>query len=131
MSRAPSSWSTAAIARFDGAWAACRRATNGARLRSRIDSTTSGHRGIVDHGSRTEGGPMRSRRKSIAPWLFLFGALLLAVAVLTALFVRFQPEHEISERITEFLRVATGDWLDVLRVLGGLAIAAWGTAFTL
>jgi len=74
---------------------------------------------------------MRSRRKSIAPWLFLFGALLLAAAGATALFVRFQPEHDVSNFVTNALRVASGDWLDVLRVLGGLAIAAWGTAFSL
>jgi hypothetical protein len=59
------------------------------------------------------------------------GALLLAAAGSTALFVRFQPEHEISQFVTDKLRVASGDWLDVLRVLGGLAIAAWGTAFSL
>ncbi len=74
---------------------------------------------------------MRRRRKSIAPWLFLFGALLLVAAGATALFVWFQPEHESSQFVTSKLRVASGDWLDVLRVLGGLAIAAWGTAFSL
>jgi hypothetical protein len=63
--------------------------------------------------------------------LFLFGALLLVAAGATALFVRFQPEHEISQFVTVNLRIASGDWLDVLRVLGGLAIAAWGTAFSL
>jgi hypothetical protein len=74
---------------------------------------------------------MRRRRKSIAPWLFVFGGLLLLAAGATALFVRFQPEHEISQFVADKLRVAGGDWLDVLRVLGGLAIAAWGTAFSL
>jgi tetratricopeptide (TPR) repeat protein len=63
--------------------------------------------------------------------LFLFGALLLAAAGATALFVRFLPEHEFSQFVTRTLRVASGDWLDVLRILGGLAIAAWGTAFSL